>query len=297
MTTSATNTGQHPHAVLCTGEVMHVRTRPAKNAFRYGVFFIRLPLRAVASGKPVCQSRLFSLNRFNLLSFHEHDHGDGQQALATWLDQLLKAEGIHDADGELWLQCFPRVLGYVFNPVSFWFCHRADGKLRAIVCEVRNTFGEKHLYLLENGDSLANGEELRAKKIFHVSPFCKVEGSYRFRFMQGGQKIGVTAPSQQTEQAEQTQQTEQAKQAGQTVPIKKHLARIDYDDADGPLLLTSITGVERDFTDWRIVQVLLRYPFMTLGVVLRIHLQALRLWIRRVPFISKPIPPTEELSR
>ncbi|MFZ6719183.1 DUF1365 domain-containing protein [Undibacterium sp. Ji49W] len=282
MTTSAIHTVEHQNAALCTGEVMHLRMRPAKNAFRYGVFFMRIPLRALASGKPVSKSRLFSINRFNLLSFHERDHGDGKQALTAWLDQLLNTEGIHDADGEIWLQCFPRVFGYVFNPVSFWFCHRADGKLRAIVCEVRNTFGEKHLYLLENGDNLANGEELSAKKIFHVSPFCKVEGGYRFRFVQTGQQIATTTPDQQSEQE---------------IHIKKHLARIDYDDAHGPLLLTSIAGVERDFTDRRIVQVMLRYPFMTLGVMLRIHLQALRLWIKRVPFISKPIPPTEELSR
>ncbi|MBC3918547.1 DUF1365 domain-containing protein [Undibacterium sp. CY18W] len=282
MTTSSIHSLEHQNAVLCTGDVMHVRTRPAKNAFRYGVFFMRIPLRALASGKPISQSRLFSINGFNLLSFHEKDHGDSQQALASWLDELLKAEGIQDANGEIWLQCFPRVLGYVFNPVSFWFCHRTDGKLRAIVCEVRNTFGEKHLYLLENGDSLVNGEELRAKKIFHVSPFCKVEGGYRFRFLQAGQKIAVTTPDQQDEQE---------------VLIKKHLARIDYDDASGPLLLTSIAGIERDLTDRRIVQVMLRYPFMTLGVVLRIHLQALRLWVKRVPFISKPVPPTEELSR
>ncbi len=261
---------------LCTGEVMHKRLRPVKNAFRYGVFFIRVPVRDIQ-----CMSTpaLFSVNRFNALSFHERDHGDANQPLAQWIDGLLQSEGITDADGEIWLQCFPRVLGYVFNPVSFWFCHRQDGSLRAVVCEVRNTFGEKHLYLLENGSKLANAEELQARKIFHVSPFCKVEGNYRFRFLQ----------------AQQNQQ-DQLEQVALDMH-KKHMVRIDYEDAEGPLLLTSVSGREQTMSNSQIARVMLRYPFMTLGVVLRIHVQALRLWIKRVPFFSKPIPPTEELSR
>ncbi|MFZ6744862.1 DUF1365 domain-containing protein [Undibacterium sp. JH2W] len=259
--------------VLCTGEVMHKRLRPVKNAFRYGVFFIRVPVRDIHR---VSMPALFSVNRFNALSFHERDHGDSKQPLAHWIDGVLKSQGIADADGEVWLQCFPRVFGYVFNPVSFWFCHRQDGSLRAIICEVRNTFGEKHLYLLEKSGKLANGEELQARKIFHVSPFCKVEGSYRFRFIQAQQEM----PGQTTEHTQ-----------------KKYLARIDYADAEGPLLLTSVSGREQTMSNMRIASVMLRYPFMTVGVVLRIHIQALRLWIKRVPFISKPIPPTEELSR
>ena len=255
--------------VLCAGEVMHKRLRPAKNAFRYGVFFIRVPVRQLHDMKLL--PGLFSLNRFNLLSFHEHDHGDGQQALLPWLDQTLHNAGIDDADGEIWLQCFPRVLGFVFNPVSFWFCHKQDGSLRAILCEVRNTFGEKHLYLLENGAALVNGEELQARKIFHVSPFCAVEGGYRFRFIRTATDKGNMRT--------------------------RHLAKIDYDDASGPVLLTSISGTEQALTSKHIIFLMLRYPFMTLGVVLRIHVQALRLWIKRVPFFSKPLPPTEELSR
>lgn len=264
--------------VLCTGEVMHKRLRPVKNAFRYGVFFIRIPVRQLHE-MPLLP-RLFSLNRSNFLSFHESDHGDGIRPLAQWLDHTLKNEGINDADGDIFLQCFPRVFGFVFNPVSFWFCHRQDGSLRAIVCEVRNTFGEKHLYLLENGQTLANGEELHARKIFHVSPFCAVEGGYRFYFMQAGASAG-DAGSCKTPQEGRV----------------RHLAKIDYDDMSGPLLLTSISGTELSFTSRTIVRVLLRYPFMTLGVVLRIHVQAARLWIKRVPFFSKPHPPTEEISR
>src|SRR6476661_5529786 len=164
---------------LCFGQVRHTRLRPARNAFAYGVFFLRLPLRSL--GAAPFGGRLFSRNRFNLLSFHDADHGDGCQAPLDWIDGLLKREGIADADGEIWLQTFPRVLGYVFNPVSFWFCHTKDGALRAVLCEVNNTFGERHCYLLDGGGTMPYGVELTARKTFHVSPFCAIAGGYRFR--------------------------------------------------------------------------------------------------------------------
>ena len=263
---------------LCFGSVRHERLRPAPNRFAYGVYFLRLPLRVIgpalsasASPAPGISTRLFSRNRFNLLSFYDRDHGDGQQPLLAWIDGLLRREGIDDADGEIWLQAFPRVFGFVFNPVSFWFCHRSDGALRVIVCEVRNTFGEKHCYLLDTDSCMPYGVELTAKKIFHVSPFCAIEGGYRFRFMRTD--------------------------AAASGKPERTVARIDHDDDRGPLLLTSIEGTAQPLTDRRAVQALLGYPFLTFGVVARIHWQALRLWIKRVPFFRKPAPPTQELSR
>ena len=251
---------------LCFGQVHHTRLRPVQNRFDYGVYFLRLPLRSLAAKAPT--SRLFSFNRFNLLSFHESDHGAGRGPLLPWIEALLQGEGIHDANGEIWLQAFPRVLGYVFNPVSFWFCHRADGALRAVLCEVRNTFGEKHYYLLENGGAILYGVELAARKVFHVSPFCAVEGGYRFRFMRS------TGSHQE-----------------QTV------ARIDHDDAKGALLQTSISGNAGALTSGAVLKAFFRYPLMSFGVVARIHWQALRLWCKRVPFFSKPLPPSQEISR
>ncbi|MEC5215075.1 DUF1365 family protein [Actimicrobium sp. GrIS 1.19] len=251
---------------LCFGTVRHRRLRPTTNAFDYGVYFLRLPLRTLGAG--AFGPRLFSRNRFNLLSFHDRDHGDGKQALLPWIDGLLRAEGITDADGEIWLQAFPRVLGYVFNPVAFWFCHRIDGTLRAVVCEVRNTFGEKHCYLLDTGAAIGNGVELRARKQFHVSPFCKIEGGYRFRFMRS-----LRGASERT------------------------LACIDHDDASGPLLLTSISGSAAKLSNTAVATAFFTYPLMTIGVVVRIHWQALKLFVKRVPFISKPLPPSEPLSR
>lgn len=248
---------------LYTGTVMHRRLRPAAHAFRYRVFFLRFPLSRVNELK----GTLFSLNRFNLFSFHFADHGDGGDP-ARWVRGLLAENGIADADGEIVLQTFPRVLGYVFNPVSFWFCHTAGGALRAVVAEVNNTFGERHCYLLEGGESrpIRNGELLTARKAFHVSPFCAVAGEYRFRF-------------------------------NATRDAARCIARIDYADAAGDLLHTSVSGRAESLAAPALLRVFLTHPMMTLGVVARIHWQALRLWLKRVPFYRKPAPPAQPVSR
>lgn len=256
---------------LCFGHVRHVRVRPVSHAFNYGVYFLRLPLRALAQQT----SKLpwfFSRNHFNILSFHDDDYGDGKQPLIHWIDTLLQQEGINDVDGEIWLQTFPRVLGYVFNPVSFWFCHKRDGKLRAVLAEVRNTFGERHCYLLDTGDTMPYGVELQTRKIFHVSPFCKVDGDYHFRFMRADRSTHARA-------------------------IERHIACIDYHDAQGLLIQTSISGSTAPLSARLIAKAFFFYPFMTFGVIARIHLQALKLWLKRVPFFRKPHPPSCDISR
>lgn len=255
-----------PEPQLCFGLVRHARLRPVRNAFAYRTYYLRLPLRALGERQFGCA--LFSRNRFNLLSFADADHGDGRQPLCAWIDALLKAEGVHDADGEIWLQAMPRVLGFVFNPVSFWFCHRASGELRAVLCDVRNTFGERHFYLLDNGATIGNGNEVAARKVFHVSPFCAVEGGYRFRFTRLLRRG-----------AEHT------------------LACIDHDDAGGVLLQTSVSGQARPIRNASVAHAFFGFPLMTLGVVVRIHLQALRLWCKRVPFFPKPVPPQQKVTR
>ena len=255
-----------PSPQLCFGNVHHTRMRPARNRFNYGVYFLRLPLRNIASHE--IQTTLFSRNRFNLLSHYDKDHGDGKQPLLAWIEQLLARHDITDADGEIWLQTFPRLLGYVFNPVSFWFCHRRDGALRAVLCEVNNTFGERHLYLLDQGRPIGNMTELTARKIFHVSPFCAVDGHYRFQFINN-----TRSDHEDT------------------------LARIDYHTAEGALLLTNISGSSHNLNDLNILLALLRYPLMNFMVITRIHWQAIKLLLKRVPFYRKPSPPLEELSK
>ena len=139
------------------GQVRHKRLRPVTNAFAYPGYFLLLPMRSLANPLAAKEFAL-PVNRPGLISFHDCDHGDGRNpsegGALRWLEELLVSEGIGDATGEVWLQCYPRVLGYAFKPVSFWYCHRAPddqgGALRAIVVEVNNTFGERHCYLLDS---------------------------------------------------------------------------------------------------------------------------------------------------
>ncbi len=245
--------------LIGTGTVRHTRLRPAVNAFEYPTYFLLLPMRALRANASADLAR----NRFGLVSFHDRDHGDGRADALAWLEELLGREGIADADGEVWLHTYPRVLGYVFKPVSFWYCHRADGSLAAVVVEVNNTFGERHCYLL-SGRDVAFGRELSARKVFHVSPFCRIEGRYRFRF---------------------------ARTAERTV------ARVDHDDDDGPLLATSVSGRLAPLTRASARAAFFGMPLMTLGVIARIHWQALRLWAKRVPFFRKPAPPEAFTTR
>ena len=284
------------------GQVRHTRLRPQRNAFAYRTYFLMLPLRSMATHRRVGAvgdvgghgggegasegaggaggATALAINRPAALSFYDCDHGDGRSSgsgagaggedgALGWLDELLQREGILDATGEVWLHCYPRVLGYTFKPVSFWYCHTAQGALRAIVVEVNNTFGERHCYLL---DRPRYGQELRADKVFHVSPFCPVEGGYRFRFMLS------LDPAH-------------APHGAHTV------ARIDFDDADGPLIQTSVSGALVPATRQAIRTALWRYPAMTFGVIARIHWQAERLWLKRTRFFSKPVPPDAVVTR
>jgi len=262
-------------ALIGFGHVQHARQRPVRHRFAYPSFFLCLPMRTLAQGPA---EGGWQPNQRHLISFHDADHGDGRRPEAggalEWLDALLQHNGIHDANGEVWLHCYPRVLGFTFKPVSFWYCHRAandqNGALRAIVVEVNNTFGERHCYLL---DHPTLGTELRADKVFHVSPFNRVEGHYRFRFAH-------RLPAQNN-QAQMT-------------------ASIDYwdaSDATEPLLTTRINGRLHALTANTLRRALWRYGAMTLMVVARIHWQALLLFVKRVPFFSKPAPPTEFTTR
>jgi hypothetical protein len=245
--------------LLATGIVRHRRLRPADNAFDYGTWFLLLPMRALRAAAEPALNR----NRRGLVSFHDRDHGQGSDDALAWAEGLLASEGVHDADGEIWLQTYPRVLGYVFKPVSFWYCHRADGSLAAVLAEVNNTFGERHIYLLA-GPELAFGRELQARKVFHVSPFCNVDGRYRFRFMRTADRI---------------------------------VARIDHDNDSGALLQTSVSGMLQPLTAASARRAFLAMPLMTLAVIVRIHWQAFRLWRKHVPFWSKPEPPEPFVTR
>lgn len=236
------------------GEVRHTRHRPQRNAFAYRGFFLWLPMRALRQQPDPVLAR----NRAALLSFHDRDHGVGGADSLAWLESVLTEHGVTDADGEIWLHTYPRIFGYTFNPVSFWFCHRADGRLRGVLAEVNNTFGQRHCYWI---DQPTYGVPAWADKVFHVSPFCPVQGRYRFVFMRT--------------------------ETGRVV------SRIDYVDEDGaePLINTSVSGQLEDLTPATRRQALWKYPAMTWGVIARIHWQAFRLWRLRTPFFKlAPMP-------
>ena len=247
---------------IAFGSVMHRRSKPVRHAFSYPVFYLRVPLSQVGSPR----LRWLSWDRFNLFSIHRRDFGprDGSDLLA-WMRAVLGRHRLAQVDGEIVIHAMPRMLGYAFNPIVTWHCHDRAGALRAVLCEVRNTFGERHHYLLSHADARPIGPRdwLRAEKAFHVSPFCEVEGHYRFRF---GCDHGVT-----------------------------HL-RIDYFDDDGRVLVTAMRGQDAPLTDALLLRTFAGFPFMTLAVMARIHLQALRLWLRHVPWFPKPPAPRGDLS-
>ncbi len=251
--------------LLGVGQTWHKRHRPKVHQFAYGVYFLMLPMRALAlrAAQAGLSASPLRHNRFGLISFYDADHGVGQGDALVWIDQLLQQQGVNDSAGEVWLQTFPRVLGYVFKPVSFWYVHNRVGDLVAIVAEVNNTFGERHCYLLTDPD-VASGAWVVAEKHFHVSPFCQVQGSYQFQFVRQNTSI---------------------------------MARVELVDQGGVLLQTNWFGRLQPLTTKLIWRQWLSQPMMTWGVVIKIHWQALKLALKRVPYFSKPSKPQEFVSR
>lgn len=251
----------HAASSLIVGKVMHQRLRPVLHRFIYPIFFVRINLADTDS----LNSALFGINRFRPMSLYYKDHGarDGSDLLG-WIRQLLAQHAIA-ADGDIFLQTMPRIFGYAFNPISIWYCHDTQGQLAAVLTEVNNTFGEHHLYLLQTADGspIHKNSVLVSKKMMHVSPFCEVKGRYQFRF---------------------------------TERLDSSLVKIDYLDAEAVLINTAISAKKIPFTRSNLVKVLLRQPFLTLGVMWRIHWHALLLWLKRVPYFHQPAAATSIIT-
>jgi DUF1365 family protein len=261
MTAAGADPGLAP--AVCFGAVMHERHGKAHHRFVYPTAFLRLPLSRLHE----IEAPLLGIDRFNAFAVLSRDHGrrDGSPLL-PWLREILAQRGLAGAcDGEVVLQTMPRMFGYVFNPVSFWFCHDRGGSLRAVLAEVSNTFGEHHNYLVHHPDlaPIRAGDELVAAKRFHVSPFFPLGGEYRFRFHGHG---------------------------------AVHAVAIDLWEGGVRRLSTRVAGRAEPLDGRALGKWLLRHPFMTLGVIARIHWQALRLAARRERFHRKPPPPLEETT-
>jgi DUF1365 family protein len=245
---------------LVRGTVMHARMKPKVHRFNYKVFNLLIDLdRLDEAGRA---SRFFSVGgRFALAGFREGDHGDGSTPLRDHVERLLAPAGVDLAGGRVLLWCYPRILGFVFNPISVYFCYRADTALAAVIYEVRNTFGEMHSYVAPVLPSEISPAGLRQErdKLFYVSPFLDMPLRYHFRLLPPGDSVRI---------------------------------RILETDAEGPILAASFNGRRQDLTSTRLLAACLAIPFMTLKVVAGIHWQALKLWLKGVGLRGRPAPPT-----
>ncbi len=246
---------------LYMGEVMHRRTRPKAYEFVYRVFNIYLDIDRI--GETASGLRWLSHNRFNLLSFRDRDHGprDGSP-LRPWIDRVLADAGLTEAGAHVCLLCMPRVLGYGFDPLSIWYCHDAGGALRAVLYEVKNTFGDQHGYLFPVEDADAPTDH-RAQKIMHVSPLIGMDARYRLRVARPDDNLSVL---------------------------------IRESDPDGEFLVATLTGARRELTDTELLRAFFFVPLLGLKVIAAIHWQAIRLMLRGVRFHRRPPPPDAEVS-
>jgi DUF1365 family protein len=241
---------------LYVGRVMHARLKPFRHRFAYRVFTCLFDVDEIPA--LARRLRLFAHNRFGLFAFHDRDHGarDGSP-LRPWVERQLAGAGIDLAGGRIELLCFPRLLGYVFNPLSIFFCRNPDGRLAAIVYEVKNTFGDQHCYVRAVGPRQTPDAPVlqQATKDFYVSPFIDMDCTYRFRVDEPGDRIGVL---------------------------------IRQSDAEGELLVATLTGRRQPLDDRRLAGAFLGHPLMTLKVIAAIHWEALWLWVKGARLVPRP---------
>jgi len=251
-------------SALYFGSVMHHRLIPFKHRFRYRVFSLWLDLDELVG--PLKRLKLMPHNRFGLFSFHDRDHGarDGSP-LRPWVERLLSQAGLELGGGPIRLLCFPRLLGFVFNPLSVYYCYDRSETLRAIVYEVKNTFGDQHAYVIPVPAGRNGGEAITQScdKTFFVSPFIGMSSTYRFRIKEPGETLSVL---------------------------------IRQSVAEGEQLIATLHGERRALDDKRLLAAFLRYPLMTLKVVGAIHWEALWLWVKGARFHRHPGPPAREAS-
>jgi uncharacterized protein len=254
--TAETSADRRDPAALYFGDVMHARLKPVGHRFSYRVMSLLIDLDRLAAADR--QSPLFGVNRAALYSFHERDHGDRDGASLRGYAQRCAAQ--HDIGldgGRVWLLCYPRLLGHTFNPLSVYFCYRADGALSLVIYEVRNTFGEIHPYVLpvRPGEVTEAGLRQQQDKLFYVSPFIAMAMRYHFRVSPPGEQVRL---------------------------------RILETDCDGPLLSATFSGQRRALTTSALLRAFFSLPLVTLKIVAAIHWEALRLRLKGLRLVERP---------
>ena len=243
-------------AALYVGPVMHARFKPVGHRFSYRVMSLLIDLDRLDEADR--QSALFGVNRSALYSFHEKDHGERDgSSLRAYAARCAAVHGIDLTGGRVQLLCYPRLIGYAFNPLSVYFCHRADGALALIIYEVRNTFGEIHAYALplRPADISRAGIRQAQDKLFYVSPFMAMAMRYHFRI---------------------------------SPPQDAVRLRILQTDREGPVLAATFAGRRRALTTAALLGAFVALPLVTFKVMAAIHWEALRLWVKGVPLVSRP---------
>jgi DUF1365 family protein len=244
------------------GRVVHARQRPRAHRLRYSVFYLLLDLAELpALGSNL---RLFAYNRAGIFSFHERDHGprDGS-SLRDWVDTQLAEAGIAIPGGQVKLLCLPRILGYVFNPISIFYCFDREGRFKAALYEVSNTFHETHTYLLPVGDGDTDMVHHSFDKKLYVSPFIPMDCRYDIALRNPGDHASIV---------------------------------IRESDAEGDLLAATFHGRQAPLTDRFLAATFVRFPFLTLKVMVGIHWDALKLWVKRTPVFHHPPQPSLPVS-
>ncbi len=236
---------------------MHRRLQPKRHSLRYNVFWIAIDLDDLENLDK--QLNLFSHNRFNVFSFHDKDYGDGHSP-RQWISEQLSMVGIPEAGAQVRLVTMPRIFGYAFNPISIYYCSRADDTLAAVLYEVHNTFGERHSYLFAVSDP---PQRHRSNKAFHVSPFLGMDMNYAFRTAAPDERLALEI---------------MAYQGGR------------------PVLTAVMMGRRTTLNDRNLVSALLAMPLLTLKVTAAIHWHALILWFKGLRIYHKPLPPSETTS-
>lgn len=249
-------------SALYRGRVMHRRLRPKRHRLAYRLTMVLLDLDELEALDQ--RLRLFSLERWNLFSFRQGDHGDGSAVpLRQQVEGLLKGAGIAVTGLQVSLLTMPRMLGFAFNPISIYFCTGAEGDLAAIVYEVSNTFGQRHSYLLEVGQTSGAAIRQSAPKRLHVSPFMAMDQTYSFRVTPPGERLAVGITSR---------------------------------DTDGPVLTAVLEASRQPLTDAALLRTFAAMPLMTVKVVVAIGWEALKLWLKSVPVHRLPAPHSEPVT-